>query len=161
MRPVRDQNRGRCDLLTGTVRGPLWLRHQPRCETSKPGPMPFGNSAPSRKRTARLKKRRFFNPKGIVPSSPGLRGTSYPGSRPDGFSTPTGLRHVPTSGSHPRWGCWPSARFPRVARASQPWAGGHNPLYVDFHLPCLAQAKREDGAAIPPAGGMAAARAGT
>ena len=30
-------------------------------------------------------------------------------------------------------------------------------LYVAFHLPCLAVAKQEDGAALPPAGGRAAA----
>ncbi|MBM3847552.1 MAG: hypothetical protein FJ405_14870, partial [Verrucomicrobia bacterium] len=33
------------------------------------------------------------------------------------------------------------------------------PLYVPFHIPCLATAEREYGAAFPPAGGKAAARA--
>jgi hypothetical protein len=35
--------------------------------------------------------RRVRNPKGIVPFSPGLRGTSYPGLPSAPFSTPTGL----------------------------------------------------------------------
>ena len=34
-------------------------------------------------------------------------------------------------------------------------------LYLEFHLPCLAQAKQEDGAVLPPAGGRTAANAGT
>ena len=31
-------------------------------------------------------------------------------------------------------------------------------LYLSFHLPCLASAKRKDGDASPPAGGEASAR---
>ena len=51
-----------------------------------------------------LRIQRFCNPKGIVSSSPGLRGTSYPGSRRGRFSTPTGLCHVATDGPQPRLG---------------------------------------------------------
>ena len=62
--------------------------------------MPFGNSMPNRKRMQCLRHLRFSNPKGIVSSSPRLRGTSYLGSRFNPFSTPTGLRHFATDGSH-------------------------------------------------------------
>ena len=79
-----------------------------------------------------LRIQRFCNPKGIVSSSPGLRGTSYPGSRRDRFSTPTGLCHVATEGPQPRWGCWVAAWFPRVARASQPWAWSRNPFGIQL-----------------------------
>ena len=54
--------------------------------------MPFGNSARRKSPAERAKNLPFFNPKGIVSFSPGLRGTSYPGSSSAGFSTPTGLR---------------------------------------------------------------------
>src|SRR5438067_2345901 len=72
------------------------------------------------------------NPKGIPAQSPGLRGTSYPGN-----SRATG--HLPRRGcglgwrtrAQPLWG-WPSgATSPRVARSSQPWAGGCNPLGIE------------------------------
>ncbi len=46
---------------------------------------------------------RFGNPEGIVPFSPGLRGTSYPGLLPSGFSTPTGLRQISAAEPQPRW----------------------------------------------------------
>ena len=44
------------------------------------------------------------NPNGIVSSSPGLRGTSYPGSLPESFSNPNGVASL--SAPQPRWGCW-------------------------------------------------------
>ena len=72
----------------------------------------------------------FCNPKGIVSHSPGLRGTSYPGSIPREFSTPTGLRHDPPAKPQPRWGCWLASMFPRVAPSSQPWALGRNPFGI-------------------------------
>jgi len=83
----------------------------------------------------------FCNPKGIVASSPGLRGTSYPGLAFVRFSTPTGLRPLFAAGPQPRWG-WPiPPAFPRVARSprlrsalrrgkSQPWALGRNPFGI-------------------------------
>src|SRR5206468_9097315 len=53
--------------------------------------------------------------------SPGLRGTSYPdGVVPSGHdvgATPLGLKAA-------------FSQFPRVARSSQPWAGGHNPFGI-------------------------------
>jgi len=73
------------------------------------------------------------NPKGIPTQSPGLRGTSYPGNE---------RAHEP----QPQRGCGkplaPSSHnpvgvdryapgFPKVARASQPWAGGRNPVGID------------------------------
>src|SRR5687767_9017659 len=66
------------------------------------------------------------NPKGIVSFSPGLRGTSYPGSKVEWVSTPTGLCHVSSATPQPRWGCMSSATIPKVARSSQPWAGRWN-----------------------------------
>ena len=72
-----------------------------------------------------LGNRRFSNPKGIASSSPGLRGPRYPGSRPDGFATPTGLRRMAPSGAQPRWGCGSLGLFPRVARASQQIGRAH------------------------------------
>ena len=103
-----------------------------RCKDSccSLGVMPFGNSPPNHQPLEYLGPQRFFNPKGIASSSPGLRGTSYPGSRTGGFSTPTGLRPASASGSQPRWGCGSGARFPRVARASQPWASSRNPVGI-------------------------------
>ena len=56
--------------------------------------MPFGNSRSIKKAKRCLRHRLFFNPKGIVSSSPRLRGTSYLGLQFEGVSTPTGLRHV-------------------------------------------------------------------
>ena len=53
---------------------------------------------------------RVCNPNGIVSSSPGLRGTSYPG--------------------RPRWGCTSWVMFPKVACSSQPWALGRNPFGI-------------------------------
>ena len=70
------------------------------------------------------------NPNGIAASSPGLRGTSYPGLRTERFSTPTGLRNATQTRPQPRWGCADMDEFPRVARSSQPWAGGRNPVGV-------------------------------
>jgi len=92
--------------------------------------MPVGNSTQRKSRAARGKLLRFCNPKGIVSFSPGLRGTSYPGSQAEWISTPTGLCHVSVTEPQPRWGCWLSATFPRVARSSQPWALSRNPFGI-------------------------------
>ena len=70
------------------------------------------------------------NPKWIESFSPGLRGTSYPGFAVARFPTPTGLSHVVAAGPQPRWGWFPSARIPRVARSSQPWALSRNPFGI-------------------------------
>jgi len=70
------------------------------------------------------------NPNGIVSSSPGLRGTSYPGWGAPAFATPTGLRRVRSAKPQPRWGCRFCGRFPRVARSSQPWALSRNPFGI-------------------------------
>ena len=76
-----------------------------------------------------------LNPKGIPSLSPGLRGTSYPGEVVPEFSQPQrgcvsfrlALRAMP----QPLQGCSPLARPPRVARASQPWAGRCNPFRIE------------------------------
>src|SRR2546427_145087 len=74
------------------------------------------------------------NPEGIVSSSPGLRGTSYPGKSSRDMPTLKGLRRrfavqnnetrpATLSGLSPRDDCQP-----RVARSSQPWALCRNPF---------------------------------
>src|SRR5205807_10654056 len=75
------------------------------------------------------------NPNGIPSFSPGLRGTSYPGFVRQTSPTPTGLRpfRFPVSGAVGRnlvGVAFPLRRFPKVARCSQPWAGGHNPVGI-------------------------------
>ena len=118
-----------------------------------PALMFLGNSARRKRRAERGKNPRFCNPKGIVSFSPGLlapsdellerpgctevayptgRGTSYPGSRAEWITTPTGLCLVFTDEPQPRWGCLPSATFPRVARSSQPWALSRNPVGIQL-----------------------------
>ena len=77
------------------------------------------------------------NPKGIVSFSPGLRGTSYPGSLPAESSTPTGLCHASAAKPQPRWGCPVPCTFPKLARASQPWALCRNPFRIPFFLVAL------------------------
>ena len=62
-------------------------------------------------RAERGKSLRFCNPKGIVPFGPGLRGTSYPGLLPRGFSIPTGLCQICAIEAQPRWGCLPFAEI--------------------------------------------------
>jgi len=81
------------------------------------------------------------NPKGIPSLSPGLRGTSYPGcDRSKDSPTLMGLQHLTgtTAARHkPAPCCNPfrvehgSRTQPRVARASQPWAGGYNPFGIE------------------------------
>jgi hypothetical protein len=73
-----------------------------------------------------------MNPNGIPTQSPGLRGTSYPGSPSANVTNPNGV----AANSFPPIACAArhnpvgvanfSRRFPRVASSSQPWAGGHN-----------------------------------
>jgi hypothetical protein len=72
----------------------------------------------------------FCNPKGIVSSSPGLRGTSYPGFQVRLFSTPTGLRQVSNGKPQPRWGCLSCATFPKVARSLATLGFGRNPFGI-------------------------------
>ena len=81
------------------------------------------------------------NPKGIQSLSPGLRGTSYPGChRRKESPTLKGLEHQRGTGAarqKPGPCCNPfrveqgSGTQPRVARASQPWAGGYNPFGIE------------------------------
>ena len=40
------------------------------------------------------------------------------------------MRHTATTGPQPRWGWRIVDGFPRVARSSQPWAGGRNPVGI-------------------------------
>src|SRR5882724_903272 len=101
------------------------MREKVTCETSErlerqaslyyTTQIEFGSPAPSAWKYAGRAEQRpalcahFYNPKGIAPQSPGLRGTSYPGLMHTGFSTPTGLCHTPQHSSqykafnHARW----------------------------------------------------------
>jgi hypothetical protein len=81
------------------------------------------------------------NPKGIPSLSPGLRGTSYPGcDRSKESPTLNGLQHLSgTAAARQKPApCYNPFRVergsgtqPRVARASQPWAGGYNPFGIE------------------------------
>src|SRR5262245_54455721 len=77
----------------------------------------------------------IFNPNGIAASSPGLRGTSYPGSASKRFSTRKGLWQTLVI-SDGAIAATPSGLEkisnvqPRVAPSSQPWAGGRNPFGI-------------------------------
>ena len=92
----------------------------------------FGKLSQLGKGVENFKQRLFGNPKGIVSISPGLRGTSYPGSDWEMFSTPTGLHHISTNALQPRWGCEDVGCFPRGAPSSQPWAVCRNPLGIQL-----------------------------
>jgi hypothetical protein len=80
------------------------------------------------------------NPNGIPSLSPGLRGTSYPGcARSKESPTLKGLqpltgnaaaRQKPAPCRNPFRVEHGSGTQPRVARASQPWAGGYNPFGI-------------------------------
>jgi hypothetical protein len=82
-----------------------------------------------------------LNSKGILSLSPGLQGTSYPGCyRTQVSPTLKGLRHqtgTTAARQRPAPCCNPfrvehdSGIQPRVARASQPWAGGYNPFGIE------------------------------
>src|SRR6266704_7004290 len=77
-----------------------------------------------------------FIPKGFRPKAQRVARNelpSYPGSAVLVVPTPTGLwRGRPVVGHNPV-GVEPTSPpgFPRVARSSQPWAGGHNPIGID------------------------------
>ena len=87
------------------------------------------------------------NPKGIPSLSPGLRAASYPGCESSkDSSTLKGLKHPtrPTKArERPAPCCNPfrveraSGTQPRVARGSQPWASGYNPVGIEERLPDL------------------------
>jgi hypothetical protein len=77
------------------------------------------------------------NPKGILAQSPGLRGTSYPGKSAGPHHNPNGVAaDCCTHALRKRIGRNPvgvgdeTPTFPRVARPSQPWAGGRNPFGI-------------------------------
>ena len=94
--------------------------------------MKFQTKHESQRDSIHQPNRHFYNPNGIASCSPGLRGTSYPGLRAQRFATPKGLHHLAKSPLQPRWGCGARERFPRVARASQPWADGWNPVGIQL-----------------------------
>ena len=96
---------------------------------------------------AHISRPKEVNPKGIPSLSPGLRAASYPGCESSkDSSTLKGLKHPtrPTKTcEEPAPCCNPfrvehgSGTQPRVARASQPWARGYNPVGIEKRLPDL------------------------
>src|ERR1035441_5574137 len=85
------------------------------------------------------------NPKGIPSLSPGLRAASYPGceSSKDSptlkglkrLTRPTETRQKPAPRYNPFRVEHALAMQLRVARCSQPWAGGHNPFGIEKRPP--------------------------
>ena len=84
-----------------------------------------------------------MNPEGIQAQNPGLRGTSYPGSRGRRSTTPKGLRLGGAKVTQPRWGWNRCALGPREKQnnrhnvslreqlvGSQPWARRRNPVGI-------------------------------
>ena len=88
------------------------------------------------------------NPKGIASSSPGLRGTSYPGKAAENHANPNGVAACARIQPQPRWG-WknPGGPVPKVARASQPWALSRNPVGI-LRLPATAHRSRLRSASL-------------
>ncbi len=99
------------------------------------------------------------NPKGIASFSPGLRGTSYPGSKDQENQQP--CKGCPTTStdpfsphcrgiddcvgdrrSNPFRVDASSYRTPRVARASQPWAERSHPFRMTAEETCAASLPR-------------------
>ena len=128
---MKQPNKGRPGSIERACAGEAVLPH--------PSPLPLGEGANSAavvgNSTPRLSgsSAAFPKPNGLETSSPGLRGTSYPGFGTRRAATPTGLRHgwgVCRGGPQPRWGCEFPGGIPRVARSSQPWAGGRNPVGI-------------------------------
>jgi len=87
----------------------------------------FGAVKPEANGRVRSQAWMYLNPNGVLSSSPGLRGTSYPGKRR--------VAHLPQRGcgqraqqpnierqmqAQPPWGVSHDTSQPRVARASQP-----------------------------------------
>lgn len=80
-----------------------------------------------------------MNANGVSPSSPGLRGTRYPGSltrktsQPQRGCAPCDDRLTPSDGTALRFGSL-VAHEPRVGliASGQPWAGGRNPFGIEI-----------------------------
>ena len=92
--------------------------HLPHCERP-----PIFPGAPKH-RTLKRHQCRAPNPKGIPSQSPGLRGTSYPGSWSRDGHNPNGVASFRTRpcAATPLGLMENLDRVPRVARPSQPWA---------------------------------------
>jgi hypothetical protein len=123
----------------GVGRGPgLASTHVPRWQEVNPKGIPSLSPGLASTHVPRWQE---VNPKGIPSLSPGLRGTSYPGcDRSKESPTLKGLQHLTGTAAAPQKPapcCNPfrvehgSGTQPRVARASQPWAGGYNPLGIE------------------------------
>ena len=85
------------------------------------------------------------NPKGIASSSPGLRGTSYPGKDRRTPSTLKGLKHVRTEGCNPVGVESPLPTLPRVgARRANPGLTDTIPLGLEEKRPRLVRNDKPD-----------------
>ena len=87
------------------------------------------------------------NPKGIASSSPRLRVGELPWVLiTPGRSNPNGVvAYRPTHGQNPVGVGRRMAGFPRVARASQPWALGRNPVGIHQICPRLVRNDKPGG----------------
>ena len=78
--------------------------------------------------------RAAFQPilKGLRPPAQGCETRATLGKGEDFLFNPNGVAFMDRAGVlQPRWGWKHSVGIPRVARSSQPWAGGCNPFGID------------------------------
>jgi hypothetical protein len=111
--------------------------------SSFPSPRP----SPSGLVLAHISRPQEVNPEGIPSISPGLRAASYPGCEASKDSPtlkglkpparPTEARQEPAPRYNPFRVEHTSRTQPRVARSSQPWARGYNPVGIERLLPDL------------------------
>ena len=71
-------------------------------------------------------------PTGFQPSAQGCEERVTLGKQGRNSPTPTGLRRIRLVGCNPVGVGIFSGRAPRVARSSQPWAGGRNPFGIEL-----------------------------
>jgi|CZKM01.1.fsa_nt_gi hypothetical protein len=136
-----------CGLRTPGGRAPEAAWNSPEPVSTSGGSFPLATALSLGLGITHNSRLQEVNPKGIPSLSPGLRAASYPGCEASADSpTLKGLKHS-TRGTETRQE--PTPRYnpfrvehalgtpPRVARGSQPWAGGCNPVGIEERLPDL------------------------
>src|SRR5437899_136634 len=92
--------------------------------------MQAGSSGASSLPTSRVRNR--ANPEGLRDKAKDCELASYPGYTAPVRANPIGVVSEGVERGHNPVGVETRfARFPRVARSSQPWAGGRNPFGID------------------------------
>ena len=136
-----------CGLRTPGGRAPEAAWNSPEPVSTSGGSFPLATALSLGLGITHNSRLQEVNPKGIPSLSPGLRAASYPGGEASKDSaTPKGLK-PPTRRIEARQALAPrynpfrvvhaSGTQPRVARGSQPWAGGCNPVGIEERLPDL------------------------